>query len=301
MMPGRREASVPNMAAPEGDGEPPAVASQPPPRGSGLLDHFVRPFRRTSRYYARSWRDYLDREGDELPVARPTLALAAQAFRDEIVLTGFRMFRPVSDTHVFERINHEVRSALEFYGQKGYLDKPEEFFATPPPLTDVTVRPVKATGRSYERMVFDSGYEPRVGAPGRERWLGYTANNREYALLLRHPEPRPWLVCVHGAVMGRGLLDLTLFRAWHLHEDLGLNVVLPVLPMHGPRGRGLPRAQHSPARTCSMTSPPRLRRCGTFAVCCPGYACSNRTRQSVCTASPSVVTSHRWSPALRMV
>ena len=47
-------------------------------------------------------------------------------------------------------------------------------------------------------------------------------------------------MCVHGAEMGRAALDLTLFRAWHLHQDLGLNVVLPS-PMHGPRGRGLPR------------------------------------------------------------
>ena len=152
--------AFPDMAAPD-SGEPPAVASHQPPRGAGPLDYFVRPFRRTGRYYARSWRDYLDHQPDELPVARPTLALAAQAFRDEIVLTGFRMFRPLSDTHVFERINREVRAALEFYGQQGYLDKPEEFFATPPPLTDVTVRPVKTRGRSYERMVFDSGYEPK--------------------------------------------------------------------------------------------------------------------------------------------
>lgn len=50
--------------------------------------------------------------------------------------------------------------------------------------------------------------------------MGYTANNREYALLLRHPQPRPWLVCVHGTEMGRAALDLALFRAWRLHEDL---------------------------------------------------------------------------------
>ena len=55
--------------------------------------------------------------------------------------------------------------------------------------------------------------------------------------MLRHKEPWPWLVCVHGAEMGRAALDLMLFRAWHLHQDLGLNVVLPVLPMHGPRAR----------------------------------------------------------------
>lgn len=65
--------------------------------------------------------------------------------------------------------------------------------------------------------------------------------------MLRHREPRPWLVCVHGAEMGRAALDLTLFRAWHLHQDLGLNVVLPVLPMHGPRARGLPKGTAFPS------------------------------------------------------
>ncbi len=235
-----------NMAAPEGDGETPPPDTQQRARNSGPLDFVVRPFRRTGRYYARSWRDYLDGQPDELPVARPTLALAAQAFRDEIVLTGFRMFRPVSDTQVFERINRELHAAIEFYGQRGYLEHPQEFFAAPPPLIDVTLRPVKTRGRSYERMVFDSGYSPDVGEPGRERWRSYSANSREYALVLRHREPRPWLVCVHGAVMGRAQLDLTLFRAWHLHEDLGLNVVLPVLPLHGPRARGLPQGAAFP-------------------------------------------------------
>lgn len=60
-------------------------------------------------------------------------------------------------------------------------------------------------------------------------------------MVLRHREPRPWLVCVHGTEMGRAGLDLTIFRAWHMHRDLGLNIALPVLPMHGPRARGLPK------------------------------------------------------------
>ena len=233
------------MTAPE-PSEPPAAASRQPPRGAGRLDHIVRPFRRTGRYYSRSWRDYLDNQPDGLPVARPTLALAAQAFRDELVLTGFRLYRPLSDAQVFERINGEIRSAIDFYGQLGCLDRPEEFFEIPPPLTDPSVRPVAVRGRSYERIAFDSEFEPREGEPGRERWRGYTANSREYALLLRHREPRPWLICVHGALMGRGQLDLTLFRARHLHEDIGLNLALPVLPLHGPRARGLPRGAAFP-------------------------------------------------------
>ena len=211
------------------------------PPDVGGLGNAVRPFTHTGQYLARSWREYLDQEPGELPIARPTLALAAQAFRDEVVLMGLKARRPVSRPETFERITREVVAALEFYGGRGWLDHPKRFFGTPPPLADVTVRKAKGRRKSLYRIGFDSGYLPRPGEPGAERWTGYTANNREYALLLRHKQPRPWLVCVHGTEMGRAALDLALFRAWRLHDDLGLNVVMPVLPMHGPRARGLPK------------------------------------------------------------
>ncbi|MEO3756913.1 hypothetical protein ABGB19_01290 [Mycobacterium sp. B14F4] len=208
---------------------------------AGALDAAVGPIARTGRYYATSWRDYLSGEPRELPVARPSLALAAHAFRDEVTLLGLKARRPVSDPAAFARIESEVAAALELYGAKGWLDHPARFFAKPPRLTDVVVNPVNSFGRHYERMSFVSGYSPGADEPGAQRWRGYTGNEREYALLLRHEHERPWLVCVHGAEMGRAALDLTLFRAWHLHNDLGLNVALPVLPMHGPRARGLPK------------------------------------------------------------
>lgn len=219
----------------------------PFPQVLGRLVVMTGPFTRTGGFYARSWGNYLDRQPDELPVARPTIALAAQAFRDEVVLLGFRLLRPAADTKTYERIDREVNAALEFYGQRGWLENPEQFFTSPPPLTAVTVKPVTSRGRTYERLSFDSGYEPHAGEPGRDRWLSYTASRREYGLMLRHREPRPWLVSVHGAEMGRGALDLALFRAWHLHQDLGLNLVLPVLPTHGPRGRGVPKGVGFPS------------------------------------------------------
>ena len=129
-------------------------------------------------------------------------------------------------------------------------------------------------------MSFDSRYEPHAGEPGRERWLGYTADDRVYTLMLRRREPRPWLVCVHGAQMGRAALDLTLFRAWQLHEDLGLNVVLPVLPMHGPRARGLPKGAVFPGGNLLDDVTLRLRRCGTLGACCPGSGRRSLIRRS---------------------
>jgi hypothetical protein len=229
------------MSVPAGDdGQRPGALHWNAPIVGGL-GKAVGPFMRTGRYLTQSWRDYLDREPDGLPIARPTLALTAQAFRDEVVLLGLKARRPLSQPQAFERISREVLAALEFYGNKGWLEQPTEFFAEPPELSELTVREVKGRRRSFQRILFDSGYTPQRGEPGAQRWLGYTANRREYALLLRHPQPRPWLVCVHGAEMGRAPLDLALFRAWKLHDELGLNVVMPVLPMHGPRARGLPK------------------------------------------------------------
>lgn len=224
----------------EADGQQTSPARRSP-LPEGALGAVVGPFTRTGSYYAQSWRDYLDHEQGGLPLARPTLALAAHALRDEIVLLGLRARRPVSNVRAFERINAEVVAALDFYGSRGWLDKPAGFFADPPSLTDVTVRSVKSGRRNHERIVFDSGYAPYPGEPGGQRWTDYKANNREYALMLRHEEDRPWLVCVHGTEMGRAGLDLAVFRAWHLHNDLGLNIMLPVLPMHGPRKRQLPK------------------------------------------------------------
>src|ERR1035441_2995430 len=185
------------MAIPASDDarqRPGALRLSPP--GVAGLGSAIRPFIQTGRYFTQSFRDYLDQAPDELPIARPTIALAAQAFRDEIVLMGLKARRPVSRPDVFERITREVVAGLEFYGNKGWLDKPKRFFVEPPPLSDVTVRKVKGHRSSFYRIFFDSGYTPHRGEPGAQRWQSYTANNCEYALLLRHPQPRPWLVCV---------------------------------------------------------------------------------------------------------
>jgi hypothetical protein len=150
------------------------------------LKSVVRPFARTGRYYiqtrrdhrgAQSRRDCRDGTQTELPVVRPTVGLAAQALRDEVILLGLQLSRPVSEGEAFERITREV---TDFYGQHGWLAYPKAFFAPPTPLTHLTIRGVRRGRRSYQRFVFESGYAPYVGEPGRDRWLGYGATSREY-------------------------------------------------------------------------------------------------------------------------
>ena len=65
-------------------------------------------------------------------------------------------------------------------------------------------------------------------------------NRRAHAWMMRHPgPPRPWLIGIHGYRMGLPWMDFGLFPPRWLHHRLGLNLLLPVLPLHGPRRAGL--------------------------------------------------------------
>ena len=126
------------------------------------------------------------------------------------------------------------------FQEHGWLDDPASYHDVPPPLTDVALRKARSGTIRYTVMSFDSGYSPHEGEPGHERWLADRENQTVYVWMLRHPEPRPWIICVHGAAMGQAGSDLRVFRAAWLHTVLGLNVALPIQPRHGPRRAGLP-------------------------------------------------------------
>ena len=113
---------------------------------------------------------------------------------------------------------------------------PEGFHVDPPVPAGASVTRERSLEHRYQHLTFPSGYAPHDGEPGRERWLGHVPNRTAHAYVLRHGEPgRPWLVCIHGFGMGKAAMDLRAFRAHHLHWELGLNLLMAVLPMHGPR------------------------------------------------------------------
>ncbi|MGB3632588.1 MAG: YqiA/YcfP family alpha/beta fold hydrolase, partial [Rubrobacteraceae bacterium] len=139
-----------------------------------------------------------------------------------------------------ERVRGEMEEAHELFADSGWLESPRGYFREPPPLENPVSLERRYPGHSFEQISFESGYEPWPGEPGRDRWLSYERNRTAHAWVLRHPgEPRPWLVCVHGIRMGSPWKDLTHFKPSYLHEELGLNLVFPVLPIHGPRRVGL--------------------------------------------------------------
>jgi hypothetical protein len=128
---------------------------------------------------------------------------------------------------------------------RGWDQHPERLHATPSAPETINARSARVYGYDFERLSFDSGYEPDSALPGAEEWRGYDANRRAQAWVLRHPgPPRPWLVCVHGYRMGEPWIDFSLFKPGLLHRKFGLNLLMPVLPLHGPRRIGRRSGDH---------------------------------------------------------
>ena len=141
-------------------------------------------------------------------------------------------------SRITARIEREVAIAREQFADAGWLEKPEGYHAAPAePCAGDTVRR-RTRGFDYEHLSFRSEYEPRAGEPGRERWLGYEANRTAHAWVMRGDPGSPWLVCLHGYRMGQPLIDLSAFQPNWLHRHHGLNLLVPVLPLHGPRSIG---------------------------------------------------------------
>ena len=138
------------------------------------------------------------------------------------------------------RLAAEAHDAVEQFAVRGWLEFPATYHRAPPPLTDPTIESITAVpGLSYEHVAFESGYTPWDDEVGRERWLAYAANRTAHARVFRHPgAPRPWIMCIPGYRMGRIAVDIVGFQVAWLFGRLGLNVIIPVLPFHGPRRVG---------------------------------------------------------------
>jgi dienelactone hydrolase len=174
-----------------------------------------------------------------VPEPIPSSRLAAQAAIDDAILASVSVRMSMGGWQQHERIRAEVHAARELFRGRGWLEQPVTYHAAPPPLGSPTIERTHAGRYEFEHVRFDSDYEPSPDEPGRERWLSYVDNRIAHAWVMRHAsQPRPWLVCIHGYEMGGTRLDLAAFQANRLHRRHGLNLLLPILPLHGPRKIG---------------------------------------------------------------
>ena len=174
-----------------------------------------------------------------VPHPAPSLRLAAQVATDDAILATVTVRHPTVGAQEQPRVRREIHAAREMFRDRGWLEQPAQYHAAPPSLQDPLIRASRCHGLDYEHVQFDSGYEPHGGEPGRDRWLSYAPNRTAHAWVLRHRSgPRPWLVCYHGYQMGFPFVDFPAFHAARFHHRFGLNLLLPVLPLHGPRKIG---------------------------------------------------------------
>jgi dienelactone hydrolase len=175
---------------------------------------------------------------EDLDAPAATPRLGAEVAADEAVLGLTSITMGVFSDGGQTAVAREIHEALEWYEENGWTKKPTGFHESPPPLedSDIDFEYRDVSGLPMEIMSFDSGFTARPEAPGGRRYMGYAPCRRGYAWVLRGDENAPWLVNVHGLTMGQPRLDLKLLQAELLHRSLGLNLVFPVLPLHGPRG-----------------------------------------------------------------
>ncbi len=177
----------------------------------------------------------------EAPAPDLDLGLAARAAWDEVSMNVIVMTTsPVAVGRSATRISREMDEAMEMFSTHGWMENPTTYHRTPPPLERTEQGALRHEESGFEHLCFESLYEPHQGEPGRERWLSYEWNRTAHAWALRHQgEQRSWLVCLHGIRMGSPKADLRLFRPDYLHHGLGLNLLFPILPTHGPRRAGV--------------------------------------------------------------
>lgn len=164
--------------------------------------------------------------------------LAAEIAFDESVVGILGASMGVYNHSVQAQVGRELEATLDWLRANGWAEDPAAFHEDPPPLGPFAISSGRTAGVDYEVMRFASEFEPRAGAPGRDRWLAL-ANNRQAELrMVRSAGSRDWLICIHGLAMGRTWFDMRAMSAGWLHR-LGVNLAFPVLPLHGSRSTGV--------------------------------------------------------------
>ena len=181
----------------------------------------------------------------EAPLPEMSLEMDAKAGLDEAMLGYFvaGVKAPVGDSAA--QMCQDAFKLEEIIKAQGWDQDASGFHLAPPPPSNIGVEKKRVFGHDYEELRWESGFLPDDALPGAALWKRHAPNNQAVVRVMRQPGlSRPWLLCVHGYRMGAPWMDMGLFHPNWLHQRLGLNVVQPVLPLHGPRRIGTRSGDH---------------------------------------------------------
>ena len=195
-------------------------------------------------FVAEGWAAYRGTSPySEVPPLAPSLRVVGEAVLDRSFTLAMNLMTGVPHPSTMRRAHADVEDMVAFVRERGWHEDPLGYHQTPPPVDEYALckeqiwagpRPTR-----YEHLSFSSDFAPHPDEPGRRRWIAYDSNHVSHAYVMRHKgPPRPWLVCAHGFGMGGPLVNLRGFGAQRLHDELGLNLVFPCMPLHGPRSPG---------------------------------------------------------------
>ncbi len=197
---------------------------------------------RAARFLARSTTRNLRFPGamshPNIPTRTPSMGTAFGVWLDELMLAFMATTRLNPTDDDLDRISEEVTTAIAALDAAGAFKDPTVAHRKPTGAPKMTSESASYRGIPYQHVTYESGYDPTIELPGATRWQSHAANQVAHAYVLRHDEPRPWLVQLHGFGMGKPT-DLIAMRSLHFHRDLGFNVIHPVFPSHGPRSSGV--------------------------------------------------------------
>ena len=172
--------------------------------------------------------------------------LAAKAAADEALAGYFICFARIpSGHHALESIERirELDPEKVDWGVANESSSNTEDHSGPDDLKTASIRRM---GRRMEVVSFASGYRcPTEGAGYQPEWIQAPGNARCRVRVFRQGQSgRPWLIGIHGYRMGGDWLDCRLFSPREFTDGLGVNLVLPTLPLHGSRRYGIRSGDH---------------------------------------------------------
>lgn len=172
------------------------------------------------------------------PAPEFSMQLDFKAALDQFVLGYFLLSGRLPDATIVPSMCEQIRKLEEICEERGWHKDPSGFHPAPSAPDQTSFETGRIFGQDYDILRFDSGFSPEDSLPGAAIWKGHTRNNRCEVRVMRHEGKRPWLLCIHGYRMGWPIADFGLFDPRVLHHKLGLNIVQPVLPLHGSRRIG---------------------------------------------------------------
>lgn len=174
-----------------------------------------------------------------LPSGRRGLKLSSALVADELMLASWQARGQLRPQGRPAEVATLLNAAAARNREEGWLEDPAGAHPPPPALEKPWSSGIHLRGLgAVEHLRFESEYEARDPEIA-DAYGAIEPNRIAHAYLWRHADgPRPTLICVHGYGGGRVGMDARVFGVPDLHDHLGLDVALMVLPLHGPRAAG---------------------------------------------------------------